>query len=88
MSFTYKWNPLAKKFDIAQDTSLLTLKGVVDTTNDLPLTDNSENDILVVKAGDRLFTWNKATSSGVLADWIDVGSVALFRKSRLLFFVT
>ena len=75
MAFTYRYNPLSKKFDVVQDSSLLTLKGVVDTTNDLPLTGNSKNDLYVVSENDRLFTWNKPTDSGILADWVDVGSV-------------
>ncbi len=76
MAFTYKYNPLSKKFDIVQDTTLLTLKGVVDTIANLPLSGNSENDLYVVKFDDSLYTWNKAISTGILTDWINVGSVS------------
>lgn len=76
MSFTYKYNALSGNFDIVQDSTLLTLKGVVATTADLPLTGNTENDLYVVKAGDRLYTWNKAASSGLITDWVDVGTVS------------
>ena len=76
MSIKYKFNPLSKKFDIVQDTSLLTLKGVVDTTGNLPLTSNSENDLYIVKADDRLYTWNKTDPDGILSDWVDVGTIS------------
>lgn len=76
MAFTFKFNPFSKTFDIVQDTTLLTLKGVVNTTADLPLSGNSENDLYIVKADDRLYTWNKVTDSGILSDWINVGSIS------------
>lgn len=77
MAFIRKFDPLSKRFDIVQDTTLLTLKGVVATTADLPLSGNSENDLYVVKDdGDRLYTWNKTEPSGILSDWIDVGTVS------------
>jgi len=75
MAFTYRFNPMSKKFDIVQDSTLLTLKGVVATTNDLPLTGNSENDIYVCSADDRLYTWNSASDTGLITDWVDCGSV-------------
>ena len=75
-NYTYRFNPISGEFDIVQDTSLITLKGVVDTTGDLPLSGNSENDTYIVKADDRMYTWNKATPDGILSDWLDIGSVS------------
>ena len=76
MAFTFKFNLFSKTFDIVQDTTLFTLKGVVNTTADLTLSGNSENDLYIVKADDRLYTWNKVTDSGILSDWINVGSIS------------
>lgn len=81
--YTYRFNPLSNRFDIVQDTTLLTLKGVVATTADLPLTGNSINILYVVSADDRLYTWNKAESSGILSDWVDIGSVTSIAWSAI-----
>ena len=71
----YKLNIHTGRLDLTADSSFLKLKGVKDTTADLPLTGNTENDCWIVKADDRIYTWNKSTPDGILSDWIDIGSV-------------
>jgi len=49
------------------------LKGFKDTTADLPLTGNTQNDVYMVRSDDHWYTWNKAESSGLITDWVDMG---------------
>lgn len=71
-----KLNPFTANLQLVSDVAnLLTIKGVVAITNDLPLTGNTENDCYIVSADDRLYTWNSSSPTGILSDWVDVGSV-------------
>lgn len=69
-------NPHTGELQLFVDTALLKIKGTVNTPANLPLTGNSENDCYIVKSNDRLYTWNNTSSSGILTDWVDVGSVS------------
>lgn len=69
-------NPFTGELQLVLDATLLKIKGVVATTGDLPLTGNTENNCYIVKADDRLYTWNKSTPSGLITDWVDVGAVS------------
>jgi hypothetical protein len=54
------------------------LKESVSTYTALPLTDNTENDIRVVKDTDKAYTWGIAASSGILANWIPLDDSAIW----------
>jgi len=54
------------------------LKAPVDTYNDLPIVDNSENDIRITKDTDKAYTWNKSTPTGLLTDWKLMDDAALW----------
>ena len=71
-----KINPWTKKLQWVIDANLLKIKGTVDTYNDLPLTGNTENDCYITKDTDFLYTWNNPNPSGLLTDWIQIGSTA------------
>ena len=62
--------------DIVQDSSVIVLKGVVDTFNDLPLTGNTENALYITRDTDSLYTWNNPNPDGIATDWVNAGTVA------------
>ncbi|HED05272.1 MAG TPA: hypothetical protein ENI61_01150 [Ignavibacteria bacterium] len=73
---TYKYNIFTGNMDIVQDSSVIVLKAVADTVNDLPLTGNTENDLFIVRDTDSLYTWNNPNPNGVIGDWVNAGTVA------------
>lgn len=56
--------------------SLVHVKESVATYNDLPVSGNTENDLRITRDTDRMYTWSIVSSSGILANWKDIGSVA------------
>lgn len=75
-NYLRKLNPWTGRLQWVLNASLLKIKGTVATKNNLPLTDNMENDCYIVKDVDRLYTWGIASPSGTIDDWKDVGSTA------------
>lgn len=69
-------NPFTGQLQLVLDANLLKIKGTVDTTADLPLTGNTENDCYIVKDEDAIYTWNSTESSGTIDKWVNVGSVS------------
>lgn len=67
-------NPFTGDLQLSINATLLKLRGVVATTANLPLSDNAENDCYIVSADDRIYTWNSSSSSGLIANWVNVGS--------------
>ena len=80
-NYKYVFNPISGQLDKVYDVSLLTIKGAVATTANLPLTGNTHGDLYVVKnaevAGDnKLYTWNKDSSTGLITDWEEIGDIS------------
>lgn len=69
-------NPFTGQFQLVNDESMFHVKDSVATYTSLPVTGNSENDARFTKDTDKLYVWSIASSSGVLTDWIEVGSVS------------
>ena len=61
---------------IGVSSSVLRLKAPVATYNDLPLTENLENDGRFTKDTDLLYTWTLASASGTLDSWKLVGAIS------------
>ena len=74
VGYEYKLNPRTGNFDLVAKASLLQYKGLVDTTADLPLSNNSEGDYYTVKTDDHFWKWNSTSSSGLITDWVDAGA--------------
>jgi hypothetical protein len=66
------------KFDAVPLDSALPLKATVDTRDSLPIANNTENDLIVVRDTDKLYTWSIAASSGSLSDWKEIGAETPF----------
>jgi hypothetical protein len=67
-------NPFTGDLQLTINATLLKLRGVVATVDNLPLTNNDENDCYIVSADDRIYTWNSSSSSGLVTAWVNVGS--------------
>jgi DNA/RNA endonuclease YhcR with UshA esterase domain len=75
MNYSAILNTFTGELQLVNALSAFTLKGVVATTASLPLSGNTENDCYIVSADDRIYTWNSASSTGLITDWKDIGSV-------------
>lgn len=78
MQYKYIINPITGKMDAVPLDSALALKATVDTHDSLPISNNTENDLVVVRDTDKLYTWSIVASSGSLSDWKEIGAVAPF----------
>jgi len=67
-------NPHTGRLTVIRSDSAFHLKESVPTYNDLPVTGNTENDVRITEDTDKMYTWGIASSSGVLADWKEIGS--------------
>jgi len=66
-------NPFTGNLTLIRADSAFHLKDGVDTYNDLPLIDNTENDVRITKDTDKMYTWGISSSSGLLTDWKEIG---------------
>lgn len=82
----YKINPHTNNLDRVKSTAELQallsvfsrLKEPVSTYSNLPVSSNVEGDLRVTLDTDKLYVWGISATSGVLADWILIGSVPSF----------
>jgi hypothetical protein len=71
------YNPLlASGFQLITDGTVFPFKGVVAAIANLPLTGNAQNDVYIVSATDRIYTWNSTQSFGTVDKWVDIGAVS------------
>lgn len=69
-------NPYSGELTIVRADSAFHLKDSVATYNDLPITGNAENDVRITQDTDKMYTWSISSSSGLLTDWLQIGSAS------------
>ena len=69
-------NPFDGKMTLVRADSAFHLKDSVDTYYDLPIINNTENDVRITEDTDLMYTWSIASASGLIADWKQIGSAS------------
>ena len=71
-----KVNPFTGDMQLVFNGSLIVIKESVDTYNNLPITGNNENDLRIAQDTDIMYTWSIPAASGILANWLAIGSAS------------
>jgi len=75
-NYTTELNPFTGKLQLVLDSTIFQLKESIDTYSNLPIVGNSENDVRITQDTDLMYTWSISLSSGLITDWLQIGSAS------------